>query len=73
MFFDSAATLAAAKALCLDALPSLNDSNQMKLIVTLIVLIIVASSAVVLRVYCRKISRVQLGLDDYLIIISLVN
>ena len=33
---------------------------------------VVAGLAVVLRLYCRRISRMKLGADDYLIILSLV-
>ena len=71
-FVRPIATLSVAKQLCLGAIPSLNDNKQAELSITVGILMVLAGLAVVLRLYCRRISRMKLGADDYLILLSLV-
>ena len=66
------ATLAVAKDLCVTAIPSLLESRAPELIATIAVLLGIATVAVALRLYARKISAAKIGWDDYLIIVALV-
>lgn len=66
-------TLAVAKVLCVNAIPSLADSKQPELVATIAVMVALASVAVILRFYCRRIIRATLGADDYMILIALAS
>ena len=66
------ATFAAAKDLCLTAIPSLAESRGGELVATVTVLMIIATIAVILRLYARKVSGAKFGTDDYLIVVALV-
>ena len=67
------ATLAFAKILCVGAIPSLADSKQSELTVTISILIVLATLAVLLRFYCKRIIKGKLGPDDYTILVALVS
>jgi hypothetical protein len=67
------ATLAAAATLCTTAVPSLKDSLQAETVASLVVMMILAALAVILRLVSRKISAAKFGIDDALIIVALVN
>ncbi|KAL8751681.1 MAG: hypothetical protein Q9184_005993 [Pyrenodesmia sp. 2 TL-2023] len=61
-----------ARKLCVAALPSLLESRSKELVATVTVMLIIATIAVILRLYARRISRSMLGVDDYLIIVALI-
>ncbi|KAL8884651.1 MAG: hypothetical protein Q9215_007353 [Flavoplaca cf. flavocitrina] len=65
-------TFAAAKDLCLTAIPSLAESRGGELVATVTVLMIIATIAVILRLYARKVSGAKFGTDDYLIVVALI-
>ena len=67
------ATLAIAKALCLDAVPSLRDSRQKEVSISVIVMMTLAIAAVLLRLWARQISSASFGVDDVFIIVALVS
>ncbi|KAL8993916.1 MAG: hypothetical protein Q9169_005990 [Polycauliona sp. 2 TL-2023] len=69
---DQAATFSVAKELCLTAIPSLAENRGGELVATVTVLMIVATVAVILRLYARRISGAKYGTDDYLIIAALI-
>ncbi|KAL8667558.1 MAG: hypothetical protein Q9168_007229 [Polycauliona sp. 1 TL-2023] len=69
---DQAATFAVAKDLCLSAIPSLAEDPGGELVATVTVLMVVATVAVVLRLYARRISGAKFGTDDFLIIVALI-
>ena len=62
-----------AKLLCVTAIPSLADSKQSELVVTIAIMVALATLAVILRLYCRGIIRAKLGADDYVIMIALAS
>ncbi|KAL8947284.1 MAG: hypothetical protein Q9222_006421, partial [Ikaeria aurantiellina] len=68
-----AATLAAARELCISAIPSLTESRGGELVATVTIMLVVATIAVILRLYARKISASRLGADDYLILVALTD
>ena len=67
------ATLLAARELCTAAVPRLNDSRQPEAVGSIIVMLVLATLAVVLRLLSRKISAARFGIDDYLIVLALVS
>ncbi|KAL8922146.1 MAG: hypothetical protein Q9208_005341 [Pyrenodesmia sp. 3 TL-2023] len=69
---DQEVTLSVARKLCVAALPSLLESRGKELVATVTVMLIIATIAVILRLYARRISRSKLGVDDYLIIVALI-
>ncbi|KAL8799507.1 MAG: hypothetical protein Q9182_005845 [Xanthomendoza sp. 2 TL-2023] len=70
---DQATTLSASRDLCVAAIPSLAvESRGGELVATVTVMMIIASIAVLLRLYARRISAAKLGKDDYLIIVALI-
>lgn len=66
------ATFSVAKDLCLTAIPSLAESRGGELVATVTILMVIATLAVILRLYARKISGTKLGTDDYMIVVALV-
>ncbi|KAL8684373.1 MAG: hypothetical protein Q9218_008319, partial [Villophora microphyllina] len=64
-------TLSAARSLCVAAIPDLVESRGGELVATVTVMLIIATLAVVLRLYARRISAAKLGPDDYWILIAL--
>ncbi|CAL8581168.1 hypothetical protein XPA_006871 [Xanthoria parietina] len=69
---DQATTFSVAKDLCLTAIPSLAESRGGELVATVTILMVIATLAVILRLYARKISGTKLGTDDYMIVVALV-
>ncbi|KAL8854497.1 MAG: hypothetical protein Q9221_000768 [Calogaya cf. arnoldii] len=69
---DQAKTFSVAKDLCLTAIPSLAESRGGELVATVTVLMVIATIAVILRLYARKVSGAKFGTDDYLIIVALI-
>ena len=69
---ESIEILYLAKQLCTSAIPSLNDSKSPIIIGVLVTLIVLSITSVILRVVARKISKINLWWDDYLIIMALV-
>ncbi|KAI4100346.1 MAG: hypothetical protein LQ339_005519 [Xanthoria mediterranea] len=66
------ATFSVAKDLCLTAIPSLAESRGGELVATVTILMVIATLAVILRLYARKISGTKLGTDDYMIVVALI-
>ncbi|KAI4289045.1 MAG: hypothetical protein L6R35_001694 [Caloplaca aegaea] len=58
--------------ICVAAVPWLNDSRGPEITVSLVILIILATIAVVLRFLARHITRTSYGLDDWLMLFALV-
>ena len=52
---------------------SINDDNGRKAVICVIVFPSIATIFVGLRIFVRKAQKIQLGLDDYMIALSLVN
>ena len=69
----SVATLAIARALCLDAVPSLRGSRQNEVAISVIVMMTLAIIAVALRLWARRISSASFGIDDVFIIAALAS
>ncbi|KAL8810886.1 MAG: hypothetical protein Q9200_002234 [Gallowayella weberi] len=69
---DQATTLSASRDLCVAAIPSLVESRGGELVATVTVMMIIASIAVLLRLYARRISASRFGKDDYMIIVALI-
>ncbi|KAL8634910.1 MAG: hypothetical protein Q9226_009414, partial [Calogaya cf. arnoldii] len=72
MFVHILETFSVAKDLCLTAIPSLAESRGGELVATVTVLMVIATIAVILRLYARKVSGAKFGTDDYLIIVALI-
>jgi hypothetical protein len=62
-----------AQGLCRVAVPSLDDSQQTKIIAVVVVMTIASTLAMVLRFIARYISAAKYGYDDLFIIIALVS
>ena len=67
------ATLTIARGLCVSAVPRLNDSRQPEVLAAIIVMMVLAIAAVVLRLIARRLSAARLGIDDFLILVALVH
>jgi hypothetical protein len=65
--------LGIAQGLCSVALPSLNDSQQSRIIAIVVVMMFASTLAVVLRLIARYLSSAKYGYDDLFIIIALVS
>lgn len=65
-------SLSVARQLCVAAVPSLVESRGNELVTTIVVMMVIASIAVLLRLYARRISKSKIGVDDVLIIVALV-
>ncbi|KAL8636440.1 MAG: hypothetical protein Q9228_006164 [Teloschistes exilis] len=65
-------TLVAAGKLCINAIPSLVEARGNELVATITIMLIIATLAVILRLYARRISAAKLGPDDYWILIALI-
>lgn len=65
--------LGIAQGLCSVALPSLNDSEQPKIIAIVVVMMFASTLAVVLRLIARYLSTAKYGYDDLFIVIALVS
>ncbi|KAI4269949.1 MAG: hypothetical protein L6R38_007281 [Xanthoria sp. 2 TBL-2021] len=72
LFRSGTATFSVAKDLCLTAIPSLAESRGGELVATVTVLMIIATIAVILRLYARRISGAKFGTDDYMIVVALI-
>ena len=72
MISESTETLELAKRLCVSAVPALNDSKLLLIIVITIILMVLSIIAVILRLAARKVSKVNYWWDDYLAILALV-
>ena len=59
--------------ICSDAVPWLNDDRGVVVVVCMTILLALATVAVILRVLARRISRVDFGIDDWLIGVALVS
>ena len=59
--------------ICGNAVPWLRDSRQLNVVVSVCVLLGLATVAVILRVVARRISKVKFGIDDWLIGLALVS
>ena len=59
--------------ICSSAVPWLNDSRQLYVVVSVSVLVALATVAVILRVVARRITKVKFGIDDWLIGLALVS
>lgn len=62
-----------ASQLCGNAIPSLKDSRGPEIIAAIVVIMVLATLAVVLRLGSRKISAAEFGKDDFLIVLALVS
>lgn len=59
--------------ICSSAVPWLNDSRELEVVVSITVLLALATAAVILRVFARRISKLEFGIDDWLIGLALVS
>ena len=66
------ATLRASGTLCLEAVPSLRESRQPEIMAVVISMMVLAFTAVLLRLMSRRVSSAKLGVDDALILLALV-
>lgn len=66
-------TQSVARQLCVAAVPKLVENRGNDLVATITVMLVIATLAVLLRLYARRISRSKLGVDDYLILVALVH
>lgn len=62
-----------AQGICSVALPSLNDSQQGKIIAIVVVMMFASTLAVLLRLIARYLSTAKYGYDDLFIVIALVS
>lgn len=62
-----------AQGICSVALPSLNDSQQPKIIAIVVVMMFASTLAVLLRLIARYLSTAKYGYDDLFIVIALVS
>ncbi|MCJ1463898.1 hypothetical protein MMC07_002507 [Pseudocyphellaria aurata] len=69
---DQDITLHLAQGICSEKLPSMNESQQTKIIALIVVLTIASTVAVILRLVARSISTAKYGMDDLLIVIGLL-
>lgn len=53
-------------------LANINDDRRADIVASTIVLAVLATVAVILRLFCRRFTKIALSWDDYLIIIGLV-
>ncbi|KAL8931271.1 MAG: hypothetical protein Q9211_007094, partial [Gyalolechia sp. 1 TL-2023] len=58
--------------LCLAAIPTLDENRGGELVAAVTVMMIIATTAVFLRLYARRISASKLGADDYIILLALI-
>ncbi|KAL8650348.1 MAG: hypothetical protein Q9210_003872 [Variospora velana] len=65
-------TQSVARQLCVAAVPNLVENRGNDLVATITVMLVIATLAVLLRLYARRISRSKLGVDDYLILVALI-
>lgn len=70
---DRIAAMGIAQGVCSVALPSLNDSQQAKIIAIVVVMMCASTLAVLLRLVARYLSTARYGYDDLFIVIALVS
>ena len=68
-FLDS---LPAARKICIQAVPWLNDTRGPKIVAAVATLTTLAIVAVLLRLQARRISKLRFGWDDWLIVFALM-
>ncbi|KAI4136930.1 MAG: hypothetical protein L6R39_007558 [Caloplaca ligustica] len=61
-----------AQRVCLNAIPSLNDSRETEIVAMVAVMTVVSTIAVILRLLGRRISAAPYGVDDFFIIVALI-
>lgn len=71
--YVNVATHAIVGPLCLDAFPSLYDDKRADILITISILMALSIIAVGLRFLARRLSTIQMGLDDALILLALVS
>ncbi|KAL9048080.1 MAG: hypothetical protein Q9206_006257 [Seirophora lacunosa] len=69
---DQEVTLSVARQLCVAAVPTLLENRGHELVATIAVMLVIATLAVLLRLYARRVSRSKFGTDDYLILVALI-
>ena len=58
--------------ICSEAVPWLNDNRGPEIVVSISILLALATIAVILRVMSRRMSKLKFGIDDWLIALALV-
>ena len=66
-------SLVSTRQICVQAVPWINDNRGPEIVAIITGLTVLSTIAVVLRIMARRISKIKLGVEDYLIIVALVS